>query len=1003
MWWVCPFLIQLVLSAGSGDFTSYALSPKDLGGVPASLASADFDGDGMPDLVVGLAGETPRAVVLRGNVDALFPFSPAARERKAKGTFDETPLLMKTRFNLSDQPQMLAAGDFDGDSLPDLVFASGQSGNLYFLAGRGDGEFDEPVVFAFPGQITALTSGEINRRDGLADLAVAVAEGDQAQLFLFQDATGALGAEPLKVTLPTAAGRLLMAFADEDGYGDLVAAGSQKLMLVRGGDWSQEKRASNHGRNVAPLLESFTLPADILAMTSGRFGQGNIRQLAVFTADGRLALLHQAAMAQSLRKGSHVGDEGYELSVAPSRDLNLLPVIHKGQAGLELAVWTSSGMEVLPLANPSQSLSAKGVPSRLASEPLPISGGIRDVLPMRLNRDPLTDYVVAGEWGLELILTGAGSTFVVNTLDLLNDGTCDLAHCSLMEAILATYLDPSTDTISFSGLPPGSHTIMVDDFLPTIPSSILDGTTHPDGRMELNFSNGGNGLFFSGASTVRGMVVNNLSEPAINVAANSFVEGNYLGLDFTGTTAAGADGVRATGSGSQIGGTVAAARNVISGSFGIEATGPDHIIQGNYIGFAADGTTLLPQFIGVRLIDADNFLFGGTTAGAGNRVRGFESTMTVRSTTTGGLIQGNQFGAVGSGAFITGSGLGLETGTSMITVGGTAAGARNIFQGVVDSPQPLEPALSIAGSDVQVLGNWFGLSDSGTSGGANAAGIDIAGDNNIVGGTAPGAANVLGGQQGRAITVLGNNNQIRGNLIGFEADGTTPLGNGWDGILLGNGASGNLIGGDTAASENQIANNGHNGVFISGSAGTGNTIARNRIFDNDRRGIVLTDGIDDPGDEDEGANRLQNAPNLLDATIQNNGDYTITYTVDSDPARADYPLTIRFFRIDDLDSREGKDFLGQHSFTAADFTAGSATANLGHYSLVGINADERIVATATDFSGNSSEFSFVVQNTLFDPLCADFLLDLSMWDENPDLRPYVARINDGCGGVIPLN
>ena len=62
---------------------------------PAALAAADFDEDGMPDLVSGY-GATPDGGLLtlqRGNVDALFPNDPAARKRKAEGTFTDAPFL----------------------------------------------------------------------------------------------------------------------------------------------------------------------------------------------------------------------------------------------------------------------------------------------------------------------------------------------------------------------------------------------------------------------------------------------------------------------------------------------------------------------------------------------------------------------------------------------------------------------------------------------------------------------------------------------------------------------------------------------------------------------------------------------------------------------------------------------------------------------------------------------------------------------------------------------
>jgi hypothetical protein len=78
-----------------------------------------------------------------------------------------------------------------------------------------------------------------------------------------------------------------------------------------------------------------------------------------------------------------------------------------------------------------------------------------------------------------------------------------------------------------------------------------------------------------------------------------------------------------------IGGTIATARNVISGNstFGIRIYEPDatgNKVQGNFIGINAAGDTMLANGNdGVSIqADADNNTVGGTTAGAGNIISG---------------------------------------------------------------------------------------------------------------------------------------------------------------------------------------------------------------------------------------------------------------------------------------------------------------------------------------------------------------------------------------------
>ena len=90
------------------------------------------------------------------------------------------------------------------------------------------------------------------------------------------------------------------------------------------------------------------------------------------------------------------------------------------------------------------------------------------------------------------------------------------------------------------------------------------------------------------------------------VGANSnFVEGNFIGTDATGTVGLGNGfgGIEITASNANtIGGTTAAARNVISSNTGygvtLETSSSNNIVEGNFIGTAADGVTALGNSAG---------------------------------------------------------------------------------------------------------------------------------------------------------------------------------------------------------------------------------------------------------------------------------------------------------------------------------------------------------------------------------------------------------------------
>ena len=205
------------------------------------------------------------------------------------------------------------------------------------------------------------------------------------------------------------------------------------------------------------------------------------------------------------------------------------------------------------------------------------------------------------------------------------------------------------DTIDFSIGSGGVQTIAPSTALPAITSPvIIDGTSqpgfdpsNPTPMIQLTGSNitvpNVNGLTIStGNSTVKGMVINSFTGSGILLfgsnATGNLVQGNYIGTDISGTTAVanvfdGVDIIDA--SNNTIGGTIDAARNVISGN-GIEGiyistlqgTATSNVVEGNYIGTDVTGAKRLANIAdGVAIVDASNNTIGGTTAGAATSSR----------------------------------------------------------------------------------------------------------------------------------------------------------------------------------------------------------------------------------------------------------------------------------------------------------------------------------------------------------------------------------------------
>ena len=135
------------------------------------------------------------------------------------------------------------------------------------------------------------------------------------------------------------------------------------------------------------------------------------------------------------------------------------------------------------------------------------------------------------------------------------------------------------------------------------------------------------------------------------------IEGNYVGVNVNGTAALANDGngifIEQNSTGNTVGGTVAAARNVISGNEeeGVLLQGDLNSIQGNYIGTNAAGTAAIPNEFGGVFITESGALntVGGPSPGARNVVSGNIDDGVI-SDGFRNTIQGNYVGVAADGA-----------------------------------------------------------------------------------------------------------------------------------------------------------------------------------------------------------------------------------------------------------------------------------------------------------------------------------------------------------------
>ena len=159
---------------------------------------------------------------------------------------------------------------------------------------------------------------------------------------------------------------------------------------------------------------------------------------------------------------------------------------------------------------------------------------------------------------------------------------------------------------------------------------------------------------------------NTAVELSITGVSGTVVQGNYIGLNAAGSAAIGGGGngvlINSGSTGNTVGGTTAAARNVISGNVaGIYfAGGGSNTVQGNFLGTNAAGSGAVANTYGV-VFDTSNNTVGGTAAGAGNLIAFNTQQGVVAWSGSGNAVLGNTFNANGAlGIDLIGDGVTLN-------------------------------------------------------------------------------------------------------------------------------------------------------------------------------------------------------------------------------------------------------------------------------------------------------------------------------------------------------
>ncbi len=514
---------------------------------------------------------------------------------------------------------------------------------------------------------------------------------------------------------------------------------------------------------------------------------------------------------------------------------------------------------------------------------------------------------------LAVVSTIAGATYtVVNTNDA--------GSGSLRDAITQANTNISAlDTIEFSIASAGVKVIRPLTALPTIIDAVtIDGTTQPgascpasstvfDGTVLIRLDGTGlpastDGLRFTiGDNTVRGLQIVNFSGDGIELAGGngSVIECNLIGISEAGADLGNANGIHLSASGgNRIGGTNAAAKNVISGnSTGARAASSVssfNQVLGNIIGLNLTGSAIVANSDGVFLSTSHSNTVGGAVASARNVISGNAVGVQISSSSTNNLIQGNYIGTDVTGTLDlgqTGDGVNISA-SALNTVGGAGAGEGNVISG--------------NGSD----------------------GVEIATSGSVT-------------------------NRVLGNRIGTDLTGALALGNNVNGVLISANVRDSIIG--AVGAGNLIAFNGGDGVAIANNTATTNhAIRANLIYSNGDLAIDLgANGVtsNDANDTDTGVNGLQNFPVLTAATNTTNG-VTIEGTLNSRPSTS-YEIDFFSTTLPDASGHgEAQQYLG--STTAVTDGSGNVSFSAAFGTVL---TNRYVTASATDPLGNSSELA----------------------------------------------
>ena len=802
-----------------------------------SLASADFDEDGVPDLAAGYSdGGGGIVAIYRGNVAALWP--PGG----VLNAGEEPAFLPQARtITLPEAPDFLGAGDFNADGHWDLVAARRGGSSLYFLRGDGRGGFADAEKIDLPGSVTALATGEVNRADGLTDIVVGVNGGAAAgsQVLVFESPNGALRGKPEVFVMPAPVTGLALAQFDGGPWYDIAAAAGNQLIVIHGRDRKLSQSLSVRKTVASAKLTAETLPFSIQAVAGGGFSGANAG-LAVLDENGAVHFYDHVVEQD---------DEPTSLGTSSAKTGHRFPAFGSGPVTPLQAAWQAARKSLMVPANFK---GAEWVQTGQVDLPAGSGSSQTKLLTGHLSASPLDDLLVLDGAANKVHVFSSAAT----ARRAASDNSGGEMSVQLLASLDATAAPLAALPMRLTAYPLQSLILMTSaDAEPAVadpvnPAILVVTNTNDSGPGSLREAmTDANNLDSTGGTFGFASIVFDIpaSDPNYNASTGVFTItpvmednpglGSYLPLLETIVVL---DGYTQPGASpnTQTQGDDAKILIRIDGS---KAT---MIGEATYT-FDSPGST-------IRGIDFTNWNAAAGTTSSGPNYATYTSALETGG--AGAYIEGNFFGIDPSGTIALPNLIGVFANGAPVlvgaenTIGGTFPSARNIFSGngtATTSGAGYGIVITKYGSGTAVMGNYIGTDPTGTRIFGNGSGIYTVGANTL-GGTAAGAGNLISGNADN-VTITnqqttgegpGLSTVIQGNFIGTDVTGTKSLGDtvtqggqtaGNVGVLITDlGTENNTVGGTTPAARNIISGNAGSGVGLSDTA-TDNLVEGNYI------------------------------------------------------------------------------------------------------------------------------------------------------------------------------